>query len=291
MRLKDDSRYLPLSDEKIARRAVRLIKACESVRTQDVSYVVGSEVPIPGGTTAGESELKVTLVKDIKDTISHLQSELNIYGIGHVMEDIVGIVVQPGVEFGDNEIHHYDRSKTIDLAHYISTQKRLVYEGHSTDYQLKENLRKMIEDGIRILKVGPALTFYFREAVYALENIEKEYAFEQPSKIRDIYEKEMIEHPEKWKDYYFGSEIDMVIKRHFSYCDRIRYYSNYQEVQDAMKRLLNNLSMVNIPISLISQYFPNQSCRILSGAIKATPEDLILDKIGDILDDYYYAIS
>ena len=50
----------------------------------------------------------------------------------------------------------------------------LIFEGHSTDYQTKESLREMVRDGVGILKVGPALTFAYREAIYALELIEKE---------------------------------------------------------------------------------------------------------------------
>ena len=49
----------------------------------------------------------------------------------------------------------------------------LVFEGHSTDYQSAHSLREMVEDGIAILKVGPALTFSLREGLFALSMMEK----------------------------------------------------------------------------------------------------------------------
>ena len=53
-------------------------------------------------------------------------------------------------------------------------KKCIVYEAHSTDYQKKDSLKKMVEDNFAILKVGPWLTFAFREAVFALAKIEEE---------------------------------------------------------------------------------------------------------------------
>ncbi|MCQ4959072.1 class II D-tagatose-bisphosphate aldolase non-catalytic subunit, partial [Veillonella parvula] len=64
----------------------------------------------------------------------------------------------------------------------------LVFEGHSTDYQTKIKLRELVEDGVGILKVGPGLTFAMREAMFALENIEKELIYgtdTEPSKFAE----------------------------------------------------------------------------------------------------------
>ena len=49
-----------------------------------------------------------------------------------------------------------------------------MFEAHSTDYQTEDALRALVEDHFAILKVGPELTFAFREAVFALAAIERE---------------------------------------------------------------------------------------------------------------------
>ena len=50
----------------------------------------------------------------------------------------------------------------------------MVFEAHSTDYQTAGALRALVEDRWAILKVGPALTFALREALFALSAIEEE---------------------------------------------------------------------------------------------------------------------
>ena len=64
------------------------------------------------------------------------------------------MVVQPGVEHGDHTILEYDRARAAHLARAIRDLPRLVFEGHTTDYQTPQALTQMVEDGIAILKVG-----------------------------------------------------------------------------------------------------------------------------------------
>ena len=90
------------------------------------------------------------------------------------------MVVQPGVEYGDDHIFDYDRAAAAELSRFITTQPGLVYEAHSTDYQTPAALRALVEDHFAILKVGPALTFAYREAVFALELIEREWLAGRP---------------------------------------------------------------------------------------------------------------
>ncbi len=291
MKLASDSKNIRLSDEIISRRASILIKCCESARKGEVAYVIGSEVPVPGGTACDTESMQITKVSDLQSTLICFENALKASGLEPVLKNIIGVVIQPGVEFGDDEIHQYNRKKTVELTNFIHSQNNLVYEGHSTDYQPRELLREMVEDGIRILKVGPALTFYFREALYALERIEREYPFSEYSSIRSVFEREMLSSPEKWIDYYTGSDVELKLKRHFSYSDRIRYYSNTTAVNMAITTLIRNLSTITIPLSLLAEYLPVQYQRAIRKTIKIDPESLIVDKIRDVIKDYIYAIK
>ncbi len=290
MKLKDDNIEGKLDDLIIARRAARLIAACENERKGELIYVIGSEVPIPGGATSNSGKMKLTSTDDLEEQLRHFHSELSKLNLEHVFSSIVGVVVQPGVEFGDDEIIDYDRDAAKALREFLSRKPTLSYEGHSTDYQLRELLRAMVEDGIRILKVGPALTFAFRQAVYNLERIEREFKFKDYSNIRDEFERVMLENPEKWVNYYQGTDFELRQKRHYSFCDRIRYYAHFPAVTNAMKLLLRNLSSVKLPLSLLSEFFPNQYHRIRRNEITPDPENLIIDRIRDYLRDYTYAI-
>jgi tagatose-1,6-bisphosphate aldolase non-catalytic subunit AgaZ/GatZ len=70
---------------------------------------------------------------------------------------VVGLVIQPGVEFGDAMVHDYQ--PTPALTAVIDRQPGLAYEAHSTDYQSGSNLARLVQNHFFILKVGPWLTY------------------------------------------------------------------------------------------------------------------------------------
>lgn len=86
------------------------------------------------------------------------------------MNDVVAVVTQPGVEFGDDQVFLYDHDAATELCAALKEFPEVCFEGHSTDYQSKECLKRMVEDGIAILKVGPALTYGLRESLFSLSH-------------------------------------------------------------------------------------------------------------------------
>jgi len=96
-------------------------------------------------------------------------------GLHQAWERVIAVVVQPGVEFGNATVIPYDASRTKKLAAFAAAQGGRVYEAHSTDYQTPGALKEMVRDHFAILKVGPWMTFAYREAVFALEAVEKEW--------------------------------------------------------------------------------------------------------------------
>ena len=77
-------------------------------------------------------------------------------------------MVQPGVEFDHLHVIDYERDATAELRRVLDDEDHLVFEAHSTDYQRPAQLRELVEDHWAVLKVGPALTFAMREALFAL---------------------------------------------------------------------------------------------------------------------------
>lgn len=302
MRIADDSLDVPLSDEVIARRGARLCKVAEESYTQlklekpdaiPPVYSIGSEVPIPGGAQEVETEFHVTDKSDCLNTYREFEKAFRNEQLSDAWQRIIGIVVQPGVEFGDNEIIEYNREKAGELVSVLQSLP-VVFEGHSTDYQPQKLLREMVKDGIAILKVGPALTFAFREALFSLESIEKERFIgsgKALSDFRAVLEHAMLENPNDWERHYHGNGNDTKFARAFSLSDRARYYLPHMHVQQSLERLLDNLSEGKIPLALISQYMPLQYASVREGKIINTPEMLILDRIGNCIDDYLYATN
>lgn len=183
MRLADDAPNERLSDVVIAHRGAQLCRIAEEAFAQYSAwhpeapapvYIIGSEVPIPGGAQENEDSVTVTAPEDCEATLSTFRAAFCSNHLEAAWERVVAIVVQPGVEFADESVIEYDRTAAHSLTEHLKRHPNLVFEGHSTDYQPRQCLRKMVEDGIAILKVGPALTFALREGLFALEQIERE---------------------------------------------------------------------------------------------------------------------
>ena len=254
--------------------------------------MIGSEVPIPGGAQQEESSVAVTNPSDLEQTIRAFHTAFQDKGVETAWERVIAVVAQPGVEFGSNDVFHYNHENALELTRAIHKYDHMVLEGHSTDYQSRYALREMVQDGIAILKVGPALTFAAREALFALEMVEKELLNGTNcvfSHFREMLENTMLDNNKYWVKHYHGSEQQKKLERAFSLSDRARYYLSEKPVQNAISVLCENLEKVAIPYSVLHQYLPKQAERILLGQVTNAPIAILEDYIGDVIEDYLFA--
>ncbi|MCL2703660.1 MAG: class II D-tagatose-bisphosphate aldolase, non-catalytic subunit [Defluviitaleaceae bacterium] len=301
MRLASDDKLKPLSDKIISERGARLCAIAEEAFANRKNafpdaaspvYVIGSEVPIPGGAQETE-EHAVTSAENCRATIDAFKEAFGKYGLDEAWNRVTAVVVQPGVEFGEDDVRVYNREKARELCETIRENPGLVFEGHSTDYQPRQALREMMEDGIIIQKVGPALTFALREALFALENIEKimlrgrDAVF---SGFADALETAMLQNPGNWNKHYHGDGFKQRVNRAYGFSDRARYYLPEPTVAQAVERLTENLEKP-LPLPLLSQFMPIQYQRVRDGLLKNCVHELIMDRIGDCADDYIFAMG
>ena len=259
-------------------------------------YVIGTEVPAPGGERAGDEGPSVTRAGDVRRFLDLARAAFASLAPG-AWERVVAVVVQPGAEFGDDTIVDYEPRRAADLSALVATLPALVYEAHSTDYQRPAALGALVRDHFAILKVGPALTFAFREALFALELIEREALATglgtagggEPSRLRETLDATMREDPAHWRAYYRGGEDELAFARAFGFSDRCRYYWPRPDVRDALERLLGNLSRRSTPLALLSQYLPAQYAAVRAGNLEPSPEALIRHRIGAVLETYWAA--
>lgn len=289
----DDPEHL--SDEEVARRAVELCKAAEAARTPGDApvYVIGTEVPVPGGATHSIKDLDVTSTSAAAYTLEVHKRIFAEQGLSEVWPRVIGLVVQPGVEFDHDSVIAYDRLKSKPLVDWLRVQpEEIVFEAHSTDYQLPEAYKALVEDGFAILKVGPALTFAMREALCALEDMESQLVPEaQCSLLTRVIEETMLREPMNWQPYYGGSPEKQKLLRLYSYSDRIRYYWNRPQISAAVDKLIANLTAVAIPKSMCSRYLPAQYLRLRRNEIPGDPVSLIVDHIRDVIRIYAAACN
>lgn len=299
MKCADDDPNRPLDKAISAGRAAELCAAAEAAYAGFGSsqpapcYVIGTEVPLPGGAQEHEAEVAVTTVEAVGETIELTHREFVRRGLEAAWERVIAVVVQPGVEFGDDSLFEYNRPAASLLARFIETDRQLIFEAHSTDYQTRQALRAMVEDHFAILKVGPALTFAFREAVFALAMIETEWLSSRQelelSNVIQVLDRAMLANLVYWKKYYTGPGSRQQFARKYSFSDRSRYYWPQPEVQQALARLLDNLQQHPAPLTLLSQFLPVQYEKVRAGVLPYTPLALINDKITAVVADYAYA--
>ena len=287
---------LPLTDEVVAHRAARLARSAEEAARRTfgpsaLRYVIGTEVPVPGGAHEEITALTPTSPDAARATMEAHRVAFADAGIDEAWARVAALVVQPGVEFDALRVIDYDRKRAQALSQMIEGQP-LVFEAHSTDYQTATNLAALVQDHWAILKVGPGLTFALREALFALAAIEREIVpAGECSRLPEVVDQVMVRRPEWWRGYYEGDEAAQRVARRYSYSDRLRYYWPDPQVEAAVERLMSNLRAFPPPLPLISAHLPAQYDRVRSGAIASEPTALALDHVRDVLRAYSTACT
>lgn len=256
-------------------------------------YVIGSEVPIPGGATEQEERVSVTDPADCEETIEIYRETFSSRGLEEAWNAVIAVVAQPGVEFGDDVVFPYDSQKAAPLTAILKKYPRLVFEGHSTDYQPEQCLADMVRDGIGILKVGPALTFALRKALFALSYIEAELIPDraQWANFPAVLEQEMLLRPADWDSHYHGDVEALRLARAYSLSDRARYYLACPAVSTAISKLQQNINQRHIPSGLLRQHFPCTAETQADGSIPDHFTRLLENTVMETVEQYIRAAN
>ena len=303
-----------------AERAAQLAVVAEGVATAHgykPVYVIGTEVPTPGGALHKIEHLQPTRAAAVFETVEAHRRAFAAVGANDAFRRIIAVVAQPGVEFDNENVVVYRPERARELSSALTEMPGLVFEAHSTDYQPLASLTSLVSDGFAVLKVGPELTFAMREALYALDYIAGEMgademgagemgagemgagemgagemgagemgrAWKEQSLVAAM-ENEMLANPGYWAAYYSGGPEWQRVLRHFSYSDRIRYYWSTPTATEAVRRLFTHLGETGTPVPLISQFLPTLYPRVFSGAVPLDPRTMVIEAVRDVLRRY-----
>jgi D-tagatose-1,6-bisphosphate aldolase subunit GatZ/KbaZ len=287
---------VPLPDAVVAERAARLCVVAETawcaVGGEAPVYVVGTEVPVPGGAHEDLAELSVTTPEAAAQTIKVHRQAFAAAGLEAVWPRVIGLVVQPGVEFDHHKVIDYKPERAVDLSRLIEGEPTMLYEAHSTDYQTSSNLAALVAGHFAILKVGPGLTFALRETLWALADIEEQMVgIGKESDFKNTVLEVMRAEPEYWRKYYVGDPQRARFDQQYSLSDRIRYYWPHPEIQAAQARLIANLEREAPPLTLLSQYLPSQYEAVREGRVRNLPADLLKEGVAKVLRQYMDACA
>lgn len=286
-----------LEDVVVAARAAQLCRVAEKawgqVGGEAPVYIIGTEVPKPGGAAEDLEALAVTDPAAVDVTLEAHHRAFQELGLESAWSRVVGLVVQPGVEFDHHKVIDYDRAKAQRLSRKITTEPNLVFEAHSTDYQKPSALRALVEDHFAILKVGPGVTFALRETLWALADIATELGLSEGHALKDTVLKVMRAQPKYWKSYYYADPGADPVRQNFdlqySLSDRVRYYWSVPEVSRACAALLERLAGTQLPLTLLSQYLPYQYAAVREGRLAHDARAILLDGVARVLRHYAQA--
>jgi D-tagatose-1,6-bisphosphate aldolase subunit GatZ/KbaZ len=285
---------VPLPERVIAERAARLCRAAEDAFAGDPAdapvYVIGTEVPVPGGAAEDLEELAVTDPEAALATVEMHRALFADAGLASAWDRVIATVVQPGVEFDHDKVVDYKPERAVALSRSIEPVANIVFEAHSTDYQTAEALAALVRDHFAILKVGPGVTFALREALWALDAIEAEtIPSAQRARLRDVALNRMHAEPGNWRKYYHAQGEALEQQLQYSLSDRIRYYWPDAQIARAQDALFANLRATPPALALVSQYLPLAYGQVRAGRASLDPADLVMAHIFATLDAYHGA--
>ncbi len=272
-----------LSEAGMAERAAELCEVAAAARGSAVlCYVIGTEVPVPGGETEPFDTLAVTRPDAALRTYELHRQSFAKRGLMEAFSHVVGIVTQPGVDFGNAQVFPFDRDRAAALSQSIVRMTGAVFEAHSTDYQTEADLRHLVTGHFAILKVGPELTFAFREAILAMAAIEQWLKVPAPSRLVEVITEVMDADPRHWRSHV-ADRPDRHGMRIFGLSDRIRYYWPNPRLAAAVRQLRLNIDGAAVPPGLVSQ-FVGQLERGSGG--RTLSERIIQFKVGTVAAKY-----
>ena len=279
---------MALDDHTVAERAARLAGVAERAAAESGGgnpiYIVGTEVPPPGGADHALDAITPTSPAAARQTHAVHAKAFQAAGLEDAFSRVIGLVVQPGVEFGNQNVIFYNRTKAKELTATLSELPSVIFEAHSTDYQGESPLRELVEDGFAILKVGPELTFKLREALYALDLIASDLVPGYGDRtLYHAMEGLMRSAPKNWESHYHGNDAEKRVLRHYSYSDRIRYYWATPQAREACDLLFMALKGRIVPVTLFLQHLPSATAwaeRACDG------EEIAIDHIRQSIEAY-----
>lgn len=272
-----------LEEAEMAGRAADLCAVAERAGGGALRYVIGTEVPAPGGETEAPHEIAVTTPEAAARTFALHAEAFRARGLEGTLRRVLALVVQPGVDFGNDHVFRFAPEKARALSGAALRLPGIAWEAHSTDHQSQTALAALVRGHFAILKVGPELTFAFRQAVVGMALVEREMGLARPSGLIDAIASEMKAEPRHWRAYVPAGPREAHAML-FGLSDRVRYYWPRPAIQAALGRLYQNIISARPEPGLLAQF--TGLAPDAAGSSGDVPRRIIQASVGAVVSKY-----
>ncbi len=256
----------------------------------ELIFVIGTEVPPPGGARADEDgDIPATTPAAAKATLAAHKAAFEAAGIGAAWAQIGGLVVQPGVEFSPQHVHHLPMQRDPNLLSALQDDPHICLEAHSTDYQNPAAYPRLAALGFAFQKVGPALTFAWREALYALDKMRTQQGGQHGPSLPKVMEQLMQAEPKHWQGHYPADADNLASLLHLGLADRIRYYWPHPQAEAAVAALFADLDRLSLDDSAILHHFTQSELASARQSSQSLPYALALGRVQSALRPYFFS--
>ena len=202
----------------------------------DKFLVIGSEVPLSGSND--DKTVITTSLEKIKIEALKFRDFLE---STHLKKRNFGLVIEPGMKYMNLSIKKPIFTKFLNKKKF-SKINNFVFEAHSTDYQPKKILLKLVDNNFKFLKVGPELTYNYSRSLFFMNKIENKFFKNPTSDIKKSILLSMKQNNKYWKEYYDKNNNLLLLN---SKLDRSRYYLNEKNVENSIRILRNNINTLD----------------------------------------------
>ncbi len=279
----------PARGSRSRRRAARLAAVAEGAWRSGGGdapvYVIGTEVPTPGGATEELAQLAVTTPEAASATIEAHREAFARAGLTEAWPRIVALVVQPGVEFDHHKVVDYRPHEAEALSAFIGRPVAVRLRGPLHRLPVRGRPQG---PGARSLRDPEGRTrrdvCAARGALGARRHRTGAAGRRARAGPAQTRRRRDARRPAALRAATITARADSLdFDLQYSLSDRIRYYWPYPEVQHAVAAMLDRLGRRPIPLALLSQFLPRQYDAVREGRIAATPEALVREGVAAAL--------
>jgi D-tagatose-1,6-bisphosphate aldolase subunit GatZ/KbaZ len=170
------------------------------------------------------------------------------------------VVVRLGLGYGPTYVERFDMEQPDLLSAVLQDRDRIALEVRGADYQTASACADLTRRNVAVLGLGPALSFAWREALYALSHV---HGWTSGSAhVSERMEALMLADPAAWgaddpATAHLATDAQQRMLRHFGFLDRIRHY--WPRARPELEAMADDLQASGMPYPLLLQYLPPET--------------------------------